>query len=174
MKTNNDNLSDFSSRSSVLGEKNERETISKKLDDYIMATFTVPPRLFIKNLLHIKYKRFENLLPIDQCYFINNIVQEMIYNIHIYSMIKDNFNIYYELHKNGNIHGHCLIPIRKQYFNYEVNLITFEKVYRNKVNGNKFTCKTKFVFDYNTAFEYCIKKPEYIKEIDIGLARYKI
>lgn len=115
------------------------ESIAKS---HIAATFTLPSK-FQWSPKDLKY---EDLTPKEQRYVLATKIQNWAERNEIAKYIREDFTLYFELHKNGNLHCHTTIKVHNQYDN-EYCLLTMNKIYARMTKyANIYSSKFKFIF----------------------------
>lgn len=147
-----------------LGESTQGEMIyivdrhNEDKNYYIMGTITVPPKLILKNN-NYSFSPYEQETQKNQKLILYLLTNKLV-SMNPYFFIR-NFNLNYELHKNGNIHAHFIAEINEENYRYTIHLDDLTSQWAKLVKGNKHSALFKYVDQlpnsYNKAKQYCQK-----------------
>lgn len=128
---------------------------------FIMGTLTIPPKmkLIVKDKF-ITFDCYERETQKNQkltLYLLTNKLVSMYPNFFI-----RNFELNYELHKNGNLHAHFIAEINENNYNYSYHLDELTSIWAKLVKGNKHSAMFKYIDhlpnSLKNAQEYCKKE----------------
>lgn len=136
---------------SVMVKHNENRSF------YMMGTLTIPPKMHLKCIYN--YDVYERETQKNQISILYLLTQKLI-NSYPDFFIR-NFDLNFELHKNGNIHCHFIAEINETNYRYTTHLDNLTSLWAKLVKGNKHSAMFKYIDQlpnsYQTAKQYCQK-----------------
>jgi len=139
------------SRVPVMVKHNENRSF------YIMGTLTIPPKMLLKSKYN--FDVYERETQQNQIMILYLLTQKLVLSYPDFFI--RNFELNFELHKNGNIHCHFIAEINENNYRYTIHLDNLTSLWAKLVKGNKHSALFKYIDQlpdsYNNAKRYCQK-----------------